>query len=74
MPDGRQAGKQYRGVMLPDGMTPLMLDNMAGLIASFEREDEPVLSAGELAVRLFLLAKAGLESRLVPASPADSCE
>jgi hypothetical protein len=47
-----QEAREYRGLILPVGMTPRCLDEMAGLISDFEWERFDGL-ASDLAVKLF---------------------
>ena len=41
----RQAGEEYRGVILPKGMTPQCLDRLASL---FKEQDDPFLDSFDL--------------------------
>lgn len=54
--DSRQAGAEYRGLKLPEGMTPACLDALAKLINRHQWDDNDDLDA-ECAVKAFAIVR-----------------
>lgn len=54
-----QSGTEYRGVVLPEGMTPACLDEVARLINRHQMDDNDDLDA-ECAVKVFAVVRAHL--------------
>lgn len=65
--DKRQTGVEYRGVTLPEGMTPLCLDEMASLFNDFAdgllAVDGKEADHRDAAVKAFVAARRCLVSR-----------
>jgi hypothetical protein len=49
---GQAGTSEHRGVVLPEGMTPACLDDLAAIINRHQREDSDELDA-ECAVKVF---------------------